>query len=46
MNPRARWIIPRNVCELLADPTVMPPDDFVEYWAAGRLNLRSELVRP
>ena len=24
---------------LLADPTVWPPDDYVEYWAAGRLNL-------
>ncbi len=23
---------------LLADPSVFPPDDFVEYWAAGRLN--------
>ena len=23
---------------LLSDPTVLPPDDFVEYWAAGRLN--------
>ena len=24
---------------LLADPTVWPPDDYVQYWAAGRLNL-------
>src|SRR3954454_23894615 len=24
---------------LLADPTVWPPDDFVEYWAAARLTL-------
>jgi hypothetical protein len=23
---------------LLADPSIFPPDDFVEYWAAGRLN--------
>lgn len=23
---------------LLADPSVLPPDDFVEYWAAGHLN--------
>lgn len=23
---------------LFADPSVFPPDDFVEYWAAGRLN--------
>jgi hypothetical protein len=27
---------------LLADPGVMPPDDFVEYWAAGRLNLHGQ----
>jgi hypothetical protein len=27
---------------LLADPAVMPPDDFVEYWAAGRLNLHGQ----
>lgn len=27
---------------LLADPTVLPPDDFVEYWAAGRLNAQGE----
>jgi hypothetical protein len=27
------------VQKLLADPTVWPPDDYVEYWAAGRLNL-------
>ncbi len=24
---------------LLLDPTVWPPDDYVEYWAAGRLQL-------
>ncbi len=24
---------------LLSDPTVWPPDDYVEYWAAGRLQL-------
>jgi hypothetical protein len=30
------------MCGLLADPTVMPPDDFVEYWAAGRLNLHDQ----
>ncbi len=28
-----------QVSGLLADPTVWPPDDYVEYWAAGRLNL-------
>lgn len=28
-----------QVVKLLEDPTVWPPDDYVEYWAAGRLNL-------
>jgi len=28
-----------KVRHLLADPTFFPPDDFVEYYAAGRLNL-------
>jgi hypothetical protein len=28
-----------QVQRLLDDPTVWPPDDFVEYWAAGRLCL-------
>jgi hypothetical protein len=27
---------------LLADPALLPPDDFVEYWAAGRLNLQGQ----
>src|SRR5713226_8714373 len=27
---------------LFADRSIMPPDDFVEYWAAGRLNARGE----
>jgi hypothetical protein len=31
-----------QVRELLADPTVWPPDDFVEYWAAARLTLNGE----
>lgn len=26
--------------QLLADPSILPPDDFVEYWAAGSLNAR------
>jgi hypothetical protein len=26
--------------QLLSDPSVLPPDDFVEYWAAGSLNAR------
>src|SRR3954454_5750660 len=28
-----------QVRHLLADPTIWPPDDFVEYWAAARLTL-------
>ena len=28
-----------QVRQLLADPTVWPPDDFIEYWAAARLTL-------
>ncbi|MFO0797208.1 MAG: glycosyltransferase family 87 protein [Gemmataceae bacterium] len=28
-----------QVRQLLADPAVWPPDDFVEYWAAARLTL-------
>ena len=31
-----------QVRTLLADPTVWPPDDYVEYWAAGRLNLEGK----
>jgi hypothetical protein len=31
-----------QVVKLLADPTVWPPDDYVEYWAAGRLNLHGQ----
>ena len=27
---------------LLNDSTIWPPDDYVEYWAAGRLNLQGE----
>src|SRR5438128_2601871 len=27
---------------LLADRSILPPDDFVEYWAAGRLNAQGE----
>ncbi len=27
---------------LLNDSSIWPPDDYVEYWAAGRLNLRGE----
>ena len=28
--------------QLLADPSIFPPDDFVEYWAAGRLNAHGQ----
>lgn len=31
-----------QVRQLLADPTVWPPDDFVEYWAAAKLTLRGQ----
>src|SRR5262245_20776559 len=27
---------------LLDDPSILPPDDFVEYWAAGRLNAHGQ----
>src|SRR5436190_21596731 len=28
-----------QIRKLLADPTIWPPDDFVEYWAAAKLTL-------
>lgn len=28
-----------QVRQLLADPTIWPPDDFIEYWAAAKLTL-------
>ncbi len=31
-----------QINRLLDDPTLWPPDDYVEYWAAGRLNLYGE----
>lgn len=31
-----------QVRQLLADPTVWPPDDFVEYWAAAELTLNGQ----
>ena len=34
-----------QVRQLLADPTVWPPDDFVEYWAAGRAHPRRRRTR-
>ena len=29
----------KQLSHLLDDPSILPPDDFVEYWAAGKLNL-------
>jgi hypothetical protein len=31
-----------QVRKLLADPTIWPPDDFIEYWAAAKLTLTGE----
>ena len=31
-----------QVRQLLADPAVWPPDDFVEYWAAAKLTLEGQ----
>jgi hypothetical protein len=28
--------------QLLADPTIWPPDDFIEYWAAARLTIEGK----
>ncbi len=35
----AAAVLGGQVRQLLADPSVWPPDDFVEYWAAARLTL-------
>jgi hypothetical protein len=35
----AAVLLAGQVRQLLADPTVWPPDDFIEYWAAARLTL-------
>ena len=35
----AAVLLAGQVRQLLADPTVWPPDDFVEYWAAAALTL-------
>src|SRR2546430_16338135 len=32
-------VLAGQVRRLLADPTIWPPDDFIEYWAAARLTL-------
>ncbi|HEY1186762.1 MAG TPA: glycosyltransferase family 87 protein, partial [Gemmata sp.] len=31
-----------QVRQLLTDPTIWPPDDFVEYWAAAKLTLNGQ----
>ncbi len=31
-------VLTEQIRILLANPTLLPPDDFVEYWAAGHLN--------
>jgi hypothetical protein len=36
------WLLVGQVRQLLADPSIWPPDDFVEYWAAGHLNLAGQ----
>jgi hypothetical protein len=33
------FVLVGQVRQLLADPTIWPPDDFVEYWAAAKLTL-------
>ncbi|HEY3788600.1 MAG TPA: glycosyltransferase family 87 protein [Urbifossiella sp.] len=35
----AAVILAGQVRQLLADPSIWPPDDFIEYWAAARLTL-------
>lgn len=35
-------LVAGQVRQLLADPTVWPPDDFVEYWAAAKLTLTGQ----
>src|SRR5207244_2924151 len=38
----AAALLIQQLGRLLADRSIMPPDDFVEYWAAGRLNAQGE----
>jgi hypothetical protein len=38
----AALLLIQQIGRLLADRSIMPPDDFVEYWAAGRLNLHGQ----
>ena len=36
------WVFVGQIRGLLTDSNVWPPDDYVQYWAAGRLNLHGE----
>src|SRR5260370_10073385 len=38
----AALLLIQQIGRRLADRSIMPPDDFVEYWAAGRLNLHGK----
>ena len=38
----AGLLLAGQVRQLLNDPTIWPPDDFIEYWAAARLTLDGE----
>ena len=38
----AAVVLAGQVRHLLADPTVWPPDDFVEYWAAAKLTINGQ----
>ena len=38
----AALLLAGQVRQLLDDPSVWPPDDFIEYWAAARLTLDGE----
>src|SRR5262245_19868791 len=35
----AAVVLVAQVRRLLADPTIWPPDDFIEYWAAAKVTL-------
>lgn len=53
-SPRSHWLVLGVVLavalvatlwigsKFLSDPAILPPDDFVEYWAAGRLNANGQ----
>lgn len=35
-------VIVGQIRELLAEPTIWPPDDFIEYWAAAKLTIAGQ----